>query len=360
MDRAEADKAAIVAVLRAETEAWARRDFPALARHWVHAPQTRHMATFPAIGSWVDVGWEAIAARLRTIMERHPQTYDIAERVRWERVSIVVAGDVAWITYDQVGTDAGDDLDLAGVQHKLDILQRVEGTWKISCQVVMQGTVEQRSSALIEVDPEARVVWMNAAARARIRDHPGLVIAAGRLRARRRDFDKGLREAVALAHRKLEGIAVLGLAPEQARAVPLGEDDTSAPLHCWVIIEDGKALVSLDDAETVARRIESARDVYGLSPAQIRLAALIVDGHDLTAAAGLLGVSVNTLRTQLQRIFDKTGDAQPAGPGSAPLLSTAAAPLGRARGVERARAGLVDGTPRCRDRHGCAVLPAST
>jgi DNA-binding CsgD family transcriptional regulator len=39
----------------------------------------------------------------------------------------------------------------------------------------------------------------------------------------------------------------------------------------------------------------------------VRLARLIVEGHELAAASGLLGVSVNTLRTQLQRMFDKTG-----------------------------------------------------
>ena len=47
--------------------------------------------------------------------------------------------------------------------------------------------------------------------------------------------------------------------------------------------------------------------LYRLSPAQVRLARLIVDGHDLAGAADLLSVSINTLRTQLQRIFDKTG-----------------------------------------------------
>ena len=29
--------------------------------------------------------------------------------------------------------------------------------------------------------------------------------------------------------------------------------------------------------------------------------------HDLSAAAGKLGVSINTVRTHLQRMFDKTG-----------------------------------------------------
>jgi DNA-binding CsgD family transcriptional regulator len=79
------------------------------------------------------------------------------------------------------------------------------------------------------------------------------------------------------------------------------------PLYCWVLLDDGKALVSFENAETVARRIAGAQEVYRLSPAQVRLARLIVDGHDLAGAANLLSVSINTLRTQLQRIFDKTG-----------------------------------------------------
>ena len=41
MDDSEADAAAVMAVLKAETDAWLRRDFPALAQHWVHSPKTR-------------------------------------------------------------------------------------------------------------------------------------------------------------------------------------------------------------------------------------------------------------------------------------------------------------------------------
>ena len=74
-----------------------------------------------------------------------------------------------------------------------------------------------------------------------------------------------------------------------------------------MLLEDGRALVSFDDAATMARRIAGAREVYRLSPAQVRLTQAIVAGHDLAAASDLLGVSVNTLRTQLQRIVDKTG-----------------------------------------------------
>ena len=92
-----------------------------------------------------------------------------------------------------------------------------------------------------------------------------------------------------------------------AWAVALGEDAAGVPLYCWVLLEDGKTLISFEDAATVERRIARAQEVFSLSPAQTRLARLIVDGHDLAVASGLLGVSINTLRTQLQRIFDKTG-----------------------------------------------------
>ena len=47
--------------------------------------------------------------------------------------------------------------------------------------------------------------------------------------------------------------------------------------------------------------------MFGLSAAQQRLAAEIVRGHTLPIAASALGISVNTARTHLNRIFDKTG-----------------------------------------------------
>lgn len=302
MDKSEADKAAVVAVIRAETEAWLQRDFDALASYWVQSPQTRRMEAFASLGVRVDEGWDVIAARLRKIVERFPAKHAFAERVRWEKVNIVVDGNVAWMTFDQIGSDTGEDR-----KRQLRILHRIGGDWKIACMVMMESSVEEATSPLIEVDAEARIVWTNRLARERIVGHPGLVNAAGRLRARRPERDAGLRDAVRLAFRELQSQRPLNVSPKQAWAVALGEDEAGLPQHCWVLLEDGKALVSFDDAATVARRITGAQEVYGLSPAQVRLARLIVDGHDLAAAAERLAVSVNTLRTQLQRIFDKTG-----------------------------------------------------
>ncbi|MBP7001863.1 hypothetical protein [Amaricoccus sp.] len=66
-------------------------------------------------------------------------------------------------------------------------------------------------------------------------------------------------------------------------------------------------LVAFDDAAMLARRLRAAAGVFRLSPAQTRLALGLLEGRDLGAIAAGAGVSVNTLRTQLQRMFDKTG-----------------------------------------------------
>jgi DNA-binding CsgD family transcriptional regulator len=93
----------------------------------------------------------------------------------------------------------------------------------------------------------------------------------------------------------------------KARAIFLGEDDAGFPGYAWVVIEDGNKLVSCEDDERLARRIALAAGLYGLSAAQTALARLRVDDHVLAAAADAQNVSVNALRTQLRRIFDRTG-----------------------------------------------------
>ena len=53
-------------------------------------------------------------------------------------------------------------------------------------------------------------------------------------------------------------------------------------------------------------------DLFGLTPAQIRLARLLMQGHSLPQAAAATGLSRETLRTQLRAIFEKTGTGRQA------------------------------------------------
>jgi DNA-binding CsgD family transcriptional regulator len=296
--------AAIVAALKAETAAWQRRDLVALAAHWVQGPETRLMTTFAGFGTVIVEGWDAIHARYRSLVEHAPEPQSQLTEPTWANLNIVVSEKMAWASYDLVAIQ-DDDLLPEGVQHELKIFQLVEGAWRIGCLVSVQRATDRASRPLVEVGPNASVLWMNQAARDRIGSHPGLLVGGGRLRTRRRDRRPGLDAALAWAFEAVSG------PPErvagQARAVLLGEAEAETPTVAWVVIEDGRVLVSFDDCAMLTRRVHFAAELHGLSPAQARLARHLVDGEGLSEIAATFGVSVNTLRTQLQRIFDKTG-----------------------------------------------------
>ncbi|MDR6586880.1 hypothetical protein J2735_000015 [Agrobacterium tumefaciens] len=117
----EADKAAILAAIRAETAAWLQRDFEGLRIHWLHSPQARRMEYYGSLGVRTNEGWDAIAKRLKTIIERFPEKRAFADHIRWENVNVVVEETIVWVTYDQIGLDGGEDL-----KQELKILHRVE------------------------------------------------------------------------------------------------------------------------------------------------------------------------------------------------------------------------------------------
>ena len=87
----------------------------------------------------------------------------------------------------------------------------------------------------------------------------------------------------------------------------LRESDMGAIDICSVRAEGGMILVSFNDRQAIEQRLEAAAVVYGLTPGQLRLVRLIVAGRDVVEAARDLDISVNTARTQLQRMVDKAG-----------------------------------------------------
>jgi DNA-binding CsgD family transcriptional regulator len=320
------DKAGVLAVLEAETAAWLRKDFDEQAQHWVHSPQTRRMHSYPHLGIRIVEGWEAIDANHRFVAGQMAGTFS-ETRVRRERMNIVVIGDMAWATYDQIGDKTDDKFVMVGTQHELKIFQRSDGRWKIACIVVLQRSMDHESCPLIEVAPDKKVLWINVAAHGQIAGHPELIISGGLLRARNRAYEARLQEAVNWMGQQMHMHLPPSPPNHPARAVILSQNDEAAPLFCWVLVEDGKILVSFNDEQQLKRRIAVAQGIYGLLPAQAQLAIHIAEGHDLSAAAGMLGVTINTVRTHLQRMFDKTGaHSQSALVG---LLLSAEAPTAR-------------------------------
>ncbi len=159
----------------------------------------------------------------------------------------------------------------------------------------------------IEIDASGRVERLNGLARERLKDHEGLTVSGQRLRANNRAFDAELQAAIEVWTSHLATNLPRGFLNIPEKVVALGEDSQGRPMFCWVFTEQERVLVTFDDDFLLRARLEVAADTFGLSPAQLNLAELLASGKDLTAAADALGVTTNTLRTQLRRMFDKTG-----------------------------------------------------
>jgi DNA-binding CsgD family transcriptional regulator len=302
------DEAEILAVVRAETEAFLRGDFEALANHWVQDETAMRMVSWGSQGIKIVRGWPALSERTREAMTLFPPENSNFDRcIRWENVQVVAGTDMARVILDQIGLGEDPGFQLGGLQHELKTLQKVDGTWKISCIVILKPSFQHSPAPLIEVDADARILWRNDQAAAGLGVHRGLSAVGPRLRAQNRACDQGLREAIAAT----SGIVLTQIpnhhSAETVRAVPLGEDDYGTPQYCWVFADDGRILVSFDDEARLDQRLAVAARIYGLSGAQQALARLLIDGCDLASTAQRLEVSINTVRTQLQRIFDKTG-----------------------------------------------------
>lgn len=297
-----------MSLMKAETEAFLRQDFEALRQHWIAKETSRFLISWPGVGSRVYSGIEEISAMLSASVAETPPEADIEGSVERRNVSLVVGDDIAWVSYDQVSRLDDPDFILNGVQHELKIFHRVNSEWKIACVVVMAQQVEHLADPMVQVKRDLSVEWANPGGSAMIKDHPGLEISRNRLRARNRRFQDGLREAVGWAHDRLFASPQKNRGgSNRIKAVALGEDDKGGPVFCWVFVEDGKVLVAFDAPGAQAAQLERARSLFGLSPGQMRLLPLLIQGEELATAAVHLGISVNTARTQLNRVFEKMG-----------------------------------------------------
>jgi DNA-binding CsgD family transcriptional regulator/PAS domain-containing protein len=138
--------------------------------------------------------------------------------------------------------------------------------------------------------------------------HGAVLRAAGAAR----NGDPAPRQQVALHHlpggeRVSAGIVPLPSAAQAEVAVVLEPRDEEALARArW------RQSVMTTPYFAKANEAQRLRLLYGLTPAEARLAQLLAAGRCLDEAARQLGVGRSTVRTHLQRIFDKTGTCCPA------------------------------------------------
>lgn len=173
--------------------------------------------------------------------------------------------------------------------------------------------LELLPSALVLLDSRSRPTFVNRAARRILRSRDGLWLDRDGLRAATVALTSRLRGLIASASllstaRGLGGGGVLQLArPSGAPALSALAVPLAAPALLSAKTRATVALFLRDPATEPLQSGVRLQQLYGLTPAEARLASRLAAGEPLDAAAAGLGVARETVRSQLRAIFQKTG-----------------------------------------------------
>jgi len=74
---------------------------------------------------------------------------------------------------------------------------------------------------------------------------------------------------------------------------------------------ESTALLFVSDPDAAEKpKLRIMQELFGLSIAEGKLAAVVSTGRSVNEAAEELGVSANTVKTQLRSVFNKTGTSR--------------------------------------------------
>lgn len=303
MDAAtDEDRDAVMQLIETESEAYLAKDYDKWAACWAHTPYVRRWVSTSRRGVNTWEGWERQGRPMKLYMEENPDPSNA--RYRREAVNVRVANGMAWATFDQhTSGGLGPEIDVPELNNELRILEKQADGWKIVCICSFQRSLDHIASGVVQVDAQGAVISMNVAAKAELHASGRMFVRAGRLRAADRAADQRLQAAIRWAgHRDDTMWPRHGTLP-----VLLGGGHVDPVEVCWVAARSQQIYVFVKNQELLEERLQAAAAIYGITLAQLRLARLTIAGHDLRIAARLLGVSMATTRTHMQRMFEKVG-----------------------------------------------------
>jgi DNA-binding CsgD family transcriptional regulator len=299
---ADEDRKAVMRLIETESAAYLAKDYDTWAACWAHAPYVRRWVSTTRRGVNTWEGWERQGRPMKLFMEANPDPS--TARYRREAINVRVANDMAWASFEQhTSGGSGPETDVPELNNELRILEKDADGWKIVCICSFQRSLDHIASAVVQVDPQGAVISMNAAAKTDMRASGRMFVRSGRLRAADRAADQRLQAAIRWA-----GYRDDTMWPRHGTLPVLLGGGNGDPVDvCWVAARSHQIYVFVKNQEMLEERLGAAAAIYGITPAQLRLAQLTIAGHDLRIAAKRLGVSVATTRTHMQRMFDKVG-----------------------------------------------------
>jgi len=304
-DTAEYD--AIRSVLEGDISSYLARDRDTWEQCWVTDDRFR---SFMECGTMqIARSYDAFRQSVFEAMDAEPAPVDA--QVRLDNLEIALRGDWATATFEEIVASASNPHAAPSFSHNFRLLEKSGGRWRILFHGCWAEPLRDTETPALEVSADGQVTWLNPAARERLRTFKALTISHGRLRASKPSWDEGLRNAIAGAH-QLTGFGKFNPAASESDGevrfpVVLGESDEGALLLCWVKVADGRVYILFGADRDLSRQIEIARAIYGLSQAQTGMIEHIANGLDVSDAARALGITKNTARTHLRRVYEKVG-----------------------------------------------------
>jgi DNA-binding CsgD family transcriptional regulator/PAS domain-containing protein len=171
---------------------------------------------------------------------------------------------------------------------------------------IVRGRLDHLAAGVMFADTDGRIIETNRAAERILRVADGLTMRDGRICARRNFETTKLAELIARATAATQGHPSAG-------CLLIGRDGGRpayivrvAPVTAGLAgyeLPMAMILVSAPDENRVSA--DELAELYGLSPAESRLAIAVAFGKRLSELAGEFGVQITTLRTQLSSVLKK-------------------------------------------------------
>lgn len=241
-----------------------------------------------------------------------------------ERLSQIGLGHAFWVSFPIcearrftliLHREAGDDRDLTQVEEGalrelLPHMQQAAKLWlsleKAACRTnALENALDRLDLALVVCDAELRIHWSNTAAESLIARGRSLRMEAGRLGTSNTANDAVLR--------RLIGKVLSGAADSQVGVI--GSDECH-PTHVrastcagtWSPLESGQVALFLSQPSS-GNCLNPADlcELFGLTPAEARLAVALASGASLANYSDGRGISIGTARNQLKQVLSKTG-----------------------------------------------------
>ena len=298
--------AAVLEVITRETDAFLSQDFETWATCWVQDRRTREICVSSSLGATVHEGWDNLSNYMREVIEGGA-VCAISE-VQRSNINTTIRGDMAHVVFD--GFSKGVD---GRVEKTFEtrVLERTNGVWRILYASFVLHGHQSTDRLRLAVDANGKVLCAPEDALAYVRTHPGLTVSNNRLRGTKPAWDKILKAGLKLAaeqHGYFQHYRYLTESGQMFRLpIVFGETDDGGVAVCVIFVRDGQTFVETQNEVEIDNRLKAAKSVFGLSEKQVLLAHHIVSGQSLKTASAELGISVNTARTQLARIYLKTG-----------------------------------------------------